>query len=64
MDPRVGAAGPVDRLTNPIAEACQSRLEFSLDRPDPRPLGLEAGKVRAVVFNRRAEAWRHGLSTV
>jgi hypothetical protein len=62
MHPGVGAAGPVDRLANPIAEAGQGRLEFPLDRPDSGPLSLEAGKVRAIVFNRGAEAPRRALS--
>jgi len=64
MNPRVGAAGPVDRLANPIAEAGQGRLEFSLDGPDPRPLSLETRKVRAVVFDRGAKAPRNTLSSV
>jgi hypothetical protein len=51
MDPGVGPAGPVDRLADPVAEARQCRLEFSLDCPDPRPLELEPGEVRAVVFD-------------
>ncbi len=51
MDPGVGAAGPVDRLADPIGEACQRGFEFPLDRSDPGSLDLEAGVVRAVVFN-------------
>ena len=47
----IGAAGPVDRLASPVAEAGQRGFEFPLDRPDPGPLGLEAGEVRSVVFN-------------
>jgi len=51
MHPGVRAAGPVDRLANPVPEASQRGFEFPLDRPDSGPLGLEAGEVRAVVFN-------------
>jgi hypothetical protein len=47
----VGAAGPIDRLADPVSEASQRGFEFPLDRPDPGPLSLEAGKVRAVIFN-------------
>jgi hypothetical protein len=64
MDPGVGPAGPVDRLTDPVAEARQRCLEFSLDCPDSRPLELEPGEVRAVVFNRCAKAPRNTLSSV
>ena len=51
MHPGVRSAGPVDRMTGPIAEASQTGFEFSLDGPDPGPLGLETGEVRAIVFN-------------
>jgi hypothetical protein len=51
MNPGVGAASSVDRPTNPIGEARQRGFEFSLDGPDPGSLDLEAGIVRAVVFN-------------
>jgi hypothetical protein len=51
VDAGVRAAGPVDRVADPVVEASQRGFEFPLDRPDPGPLGLEAGKVRAVVFN-------------
>jgi hypothetical protein len=51
VDAGVRSAGPVDRLANPVSEARQRGFEFPLDRPDPGPLGLEAGKVRAVIFN-------------
>ncbi len=51
MNPGVGAAGPVDRPANPIGEACQRGFEFPLDGPDPGSLDLEAGVIRAVVFN-------------
>ena len=51
VDAGVRAAGPVDRMAGPVVEAGQRGFEFPLDRPDPRPLGLEAGKVRAVIFN-------------
>jgi hypothetical protein len=51
MNPGVGPAGSVDRLADPVSEACQGCLEFPLDCPDTRPLELETGEVRAVVFN-------------
>jgi hypothetical protein len=51
MHPGVGAAGPVDRPADPIAESCQCGLEFALDCPETWSLDLEAGKVRAVVFD-------------
>jgi hypothetical protein len=51
VDAGVRAAGPVDRMASPVVEAGQRGFEFPLDRPDPGPLGLEAGKVRAVIFN-------------
>ena len=53
MHPGVGSAGPVDRLALPAGQAGQRGLEFTLDRAGSR-LGLEAGKVRAVVF----DPWR------
>jgi hypothetical protein len=62
MHPGVRAAGPVDRLANPLMEVCQRGFEFPLDRPDPRSLDLEAGIVRAVVFDRGAKAPRRDLS--
>ncbi len=62
VDAGIGSAGPVDRSPHPIAEAGERGLELSLDRPDARPLDLEAGKVRSVVFNGRAAADRGGLS--
>ncbi len=40
-------------MTRPGIEAGQRGFEFPLDRPEPGPLGLEAGKVRAVVFDPR-----------
>jgi hypothetical protein len=49
MHPGVRPAGPVDPPL-PIVEAGQRGLELSLDRPAPR-LDLEAGEVRAVVFD-------------
>jgi hypothetical protein len=51
MHSGIRAAGPIDRLANPVSEAGQRGFEFPLDRPDPGPLGLEAGEVRAVIFN-------------
>jgi hypothetical protein len=51
VDAGVRSAGPVDRLAIPVSEARQRGFEFSLDRPEPGPLGLEAGEVRAVIFN-------------
>jgi hypothetical protein len=51
VNPGVGPAGPVDRPTDPVSEARQGCLEFSLDCPDPSPLELETGEVRPVVFN-------------
>jgi hypothetical protein len=51
VDAGVRAAGPVDRMASPVVEAGQRGFEFPLDRPDPGPLGLEAGKVRAVIFD-------------
>src|SRR5437660_10561828 len=51
MHSGVRTAGPVDRLTDPAIEASQRGFEFPLDRPDPGPLSLEAGEVRAIVFN-------------
>jgi hypothetical protein len=62
VDPGVRAAGPVDRLADPLVEACERGFEFPLDRPDPGSLDLEAGIVRAVVFDRGAEAPRRDLS--
>jgi hypothetical protein len=46
----VGSAGPVDRLSMPAVQAGQRGLEFTLDRAGTR-LRLEAGKVRAVIFD-------------
>ena len=51
MHSGVRAAGPIDRLADPVSEAGQRGFEFPLDGPDPGPLGLEAGVVRAVIFN-------------
>ena len=53
MHPGVGPSGPVDRLAHPRRQAGQRGLELSLDRPGSR-LDLEAGEVRAVVF----DPWR------
>jgi hypothetical protein len=62
VDPGVRAAGPVDRVTHLVVEVGQRGLELSLDCPDTRSLDLEAGKVRAVIFDGGAEAPRGRLS--
>ena len=55
MNPGIGSAGSVHRPSDPIAETGERGFELSLDRPDPGSLDLEAGVVRAVVFDPRPE---------
>ena len=55
-------AGPVDALGDPAIEASERGLEDPLDRPFPR-IDLEPGKVRPVIFDRRAIARRDALSS-
>jgi len=46
----------VHRLARSAVQAGQRGFELPLDRPDPRPLSLKSGELRAVVFNRRPVA--------
>jgi hypothetical protein len=48
----IGTSGAVYRLASSANEAGQRGFELPLDRPDPGPLGLKSGELRAVIFNR------------
>ncbi len=62
MDSGVRSARAIDGLPDPSRESGQRLLQRSLDGPGTS-LGLEPGELRAIVFNRRAEARRGALSS-